>query len=102
MAIDSVDGQGRTPLFYAAIGNHPEAVRFLAERGAAIDVSDRREETPLIGACAKAANEAAQMLLELGADPERRDSRGRTAQDRARGLAPACDAASPGSPADLR
>ena len=94
-AVDRPDELGRTPLFYAALGNHPALIRYLHGQGAALDVRGRHDETPLIGACSKNADDAARTLLELGADGTLLDRKGRSARDRARSGAPACQAAHP-------
>ena len=81
--VDRRDGQGRTPLFHAALTDHAEIVVFLLDRGADADAHDQFGDTPLMVACAKGHAKTAAVLLARGADPSLKDQEGRTAQDRA-------------------
>jgi ankyrin repeat protein len=73
---------GFTPLHLAAFFRHPEAARFLVERGALVDVVARNAElevTPLQSAAASREEETAALLLERGADPNVQQRGGFTA-----------------------
>ena len=46
-AINAADNTGRTALHGAALQGYDQVVRFLADRGATLDVKDKRGFTPL-------------------------------------------------------
>ncbi|MBW3540608.1 MAG: ankyrin repeat domain-containing protein [Planctomycetes bacterium] len=79
------DSIGRTPLHYAAEGNRPEAVEFLAAQEADVEAQDNLGDTPLRAAAVTGALDAAKKLIQLGADPKarRRATRGPSVLDRA-------------------
>jgi ankyrin repeat protein len=81
--VDRADVQRRTPLFHAALGDHPDVVAFLLDRGADANARDQFGDTPLIVACAKGHAATAALLLKRGADASLEDQEGRTARDRA-------------------
>ncbi|KAF3002348.1 hypothetical protein E8E14_007399 [Neopestalotiopsis sp. 37M] len=69
-ATDQKDGDGRTPLFYAAENGHAAAITLLIERGANIDSNIANGEwTPLRLALSKGHIEATRRLINGGADP---------------------------------
>lgn len=65
---NSVDGDGRTALHWAAWENHPQVVQLLLERGALIDAQDNNGDTPLILAGAYGSLDAWKVLIDNGAD----------------------------------
>lgn len=68
--LDATDGDGLTPLMWAARGNRAAEVESLLEGGADPDrVDDRNGWTPLWHAIHKSSNEAIAALLSGGADP---------------------------------
>ncbi|GMV80516.1 MAG: hypothetical protein AMXMBFR7_17000 [Planctomycetota bacterium] len=91
------DRLGVTALHRAVRARQPAAVKLLLEHGAAVDAEDKgRGSTPLRRAVTNtgaggtagkqnAALEIARLLLKHGADPLRKDARGRTVVQSARG-----------------
>ncbi|MBE7467217.1 MAG: ankyrin repeat domain-containing protein [Planctomycetes bacterium] len=91
------DWLGVTSLHRAVRARQPAAVKLLLEHGAAVDAEDKgRGSTPLRRAVTNtgaggtagkqdAALEIARLLLKHGADPRRKDARGRTVAQSARG-----------------
>jgi CubicO group peptidase (beta-lactamase class C family) len=76
---------GRRALNWAASKNHPEAVRLLLKRGAAIDAPNLTGFTPLHHAAESGSHEAAGVLLSAGANRELRNKSGERPADVARG-----------------
>jgi len=74
-------------LRYACSRGHVETVRALLEFGADANLTNEGE-TPLMLACRQGSLAIVGMLLGAGADPTARDSRNRTALDRARAFLP--------------
>lgn len=67
---DTFDGDGLTPLMYAARDNDVKAIAGLIAAGAEVNRTDRRNGwTPLLHAIHTGAAEAAAALLAGGADP---------------------------------
>jgi len=54
--VNAADSNGRTALHGAAQKGYDQVVRFLASKGAALDVKDRRGLTPLDAAMGKLGN----------------------------------------------
>ena len=77
-------GSGRRPLNWAASKNHPEAVRLLLQRGAAVDAVNRTGFTALHHAAESGATEVAKDLLAAGANRELKNESGEHAADVAR------------------
>lgn len=77
--INSTDSQAYTPLHYAALCNHVEAVRILLDRGAEPGIADREDRTPLHLAIACGHWACAKILLEKGASVMARDWLGQSA-----------------------
>lgn len=50
---DARDAYGNTPLHYAAISGHEEAIRFLFENGAQLEAFNEFGHTPIFMAAAK-------------------------------------------------
>ena len=63
------DQFGRTPLYLAAINNHPDVCRYLILRGADLSSRDVNWWTPLHIAVMNGNFEVAELLLRRGADP---------------------------------
>jgi ankyrin repeat protein len=78
-AVDSRDGDGRTPLHYAAAGGDAELVGYLTSKGAKLEVQDAHLKTPLHLAAMSDNREAVAALLKSGAALETRDDYLRTA-----------------------
>jgi uncharacterized protein len=76
---------GWSPLHYAATGPDPKIVTLLLERGAIVDAESPDRSTPLMLAARYGKEESVKLLLARGADPKRRNDRGMTAADFARG-----------------
>lgn len=86
--IDSLDTRrnpnGRRALNWAAWYNHPEAIRFLAARGASLNLANWTGFTPLHHAAENGCLEAARVLLALGADRSQLNQMGQRPVDVAR------------------
>jgi ankyrin repeat protein len=61
--------RGPTPLMFAAGAGHLEVVRWLVERGLALDEQDTHAETALYTASEEGRTPVVRLLLEGGADP---------------------------------
>ena len=72
---------GFTPVGLAAFFGHPEAVRFLIERGADVHAVARNpmRVQPLHAATAARSVESVRLILEAGADPDAEQQEGWTA-----------------------
>lgn len=68
VALDSRDGQGRTPLLVATHGNHIDAAKVLIEAGADVNAKDNIHDSPYLYAGARGLNEILQLTLSHGAD----------------------------------
>ncbi len=78
----SVEGQ---PLLHAAAQNAAcDAMEWLIQSGARVNLRDAENSTPLIQATLSGSPAAVRLLLEKGADPKLRDSTGKSAHDYAR------------------
>lgn len=77
--VEARDGQGMTPLHYAAYGRSADLVNFLIDQGAKTDAKDTQGHTPLHIAAMNDGAEVAGALLKRGAGLETRDDYGRTA-----------------------
>lgn len=69
--VDSFDDLGRTPLHYAALRGHLDAVSALLRAGADVNARDvaRLSNTPLGEVASTCSLEMAELLVEAGADP---------------------------------
>ena len=67
--VDSQNGVGMTPLFYAAREGKPEVVKMLVKSGANINHQDVRNWTPLFMAIISEDAEIVSYLLREGANP---------------------------------
>jgi uncharacterized protein len=77
--LDSKDEKfGETPLMVASQEGHVGMVRWLLDKGAAINERNSRGETAVLRSCRKGRTPVARLLLERGADPTIADSGGRT------------------------
>jgi len=72
-------GTGETPLHYLVVENNLEAVRFLHEAGAELNVQDDFGASPLADSLRLGYLEVTEYLLGHGADPHSVDENGRTA-----------------------
>ncbi|KAM6527505.1 hypothetical protein FSOLCH5_003571 [Fusarium solani] len=75
---DTKDGDGRTPLSYAAEDGHEAVVRLLLKRGAHTEAPDEKGRTPLLWAAANGQEAVVRLLLKRGAHTEAPDEKGRT------------------------
>ena len=83
--LDALNLSGGTPLHDAALGGNTDVIDLLLNRGAKIDAKERESgATALMLAASIGRTDAVALLLQRGANPKVRDSRGRTALDRAK------------------
>ena len=85
--VESKDDEfGWTPLSFAALNGHLDAVKFLVEEGGAdVESKDLSQKTPLSRAAAEGHLEVVKFLVEEGgADITSKDEDGKTALDLAR------------------
>ncbi|KAH7133162.1 ankyrin repeat-containing domain protein [Dactylonectria estremocensis] len=68
--MDVRDGDGRTPLWYAASRGMTGTVKVLLQLGAAVNTEDTYNVTPLYQATENRHSEVVKLLLEAGADPQ--------------------------------
>jgi ankyrin repeat protein len=68
MDIDCKNYQGETPLHVAACDGHKEAVEYLLQRGAGINIQDKRGCTPLHWAAMQGHHSVVEILLAQGAN----------------------------------
>jgi ankyrin repeat protein len=66
------DGQGRSPLYWAAAAGQAAVVELLLARGADIHLGARSGDTPLVVAAQNGHERVVQLLLEHSADPSLR------------------------------
>jgi ankyrin repeat protein len=67
--VHRTDSIGQTPLHYAAEGDQPQAIEFLAAHGADLDLRSHLGNTPLHVAAMTGSLASARTLIDLGADP---------------------------------
>jgi ankyrin repeat protein/Tol biopolymer transport system component len=77
--VEARDGDGNTPLHYAAHGQDAGLVNFLIDKGAKIDLAGAQVKTPLHIAAIYDRREVVDALLKRGAALETRDDYARTA-----------------------
>ena len=77
--VDSRDGDGLTPLHYAAREGDTELINYLVDRGAKLELQTAQAKTPLHLAAMNDREAAAAVLLKRGAALEARDDYQRTA-----------------------
>jgi len=77
--INQPTAQGMTPIAFAALQGHTDAVRALAAKGADVSVVDAEGHTLIHLACSKGHVATATSLRELGVPVAARDAAGRTA-----------------------
>lgn len=75
---DTVDPEGRSLVYHAAVQGHRDLVQWLVEQGADPDHTSPGGRTALHDAVAAGQPEVASFLLQAGADPDRADEAGRT------------------------
>lgn len=78
------EDRGNTPLMDAAAAGHCEVVRYLADRGAELEIRSRNGQTALLLAVGNRKVKTAKELLARGADPSVADNLGMTAVQYAR------------------
>lgn len=71
--VNITDGEGRTPLFEAIIGNNADAIQWLIEQGADVNHQDRNGWTPLHFAVQEKQVDTVTLLLDRGADTNLHD-----------------------------
>jgi uncharacterized protein len=76
--LDATNGNGSTPLLLAAAEGHVGVVRWLLDRGAAIDQRDAYGHTALCAASFYGPPPVVRLLVERGADPTIPTQRGWT------------------------
>jgi len=79
LLLEARDGDGDTPLHYAAHGGKVELIDYFIDKGAKLEPQDARQKTPLHLAAMYDRNEAVAALLKRGAALETRDDYARTA-----------------------
>jgi ankyrin repeat protein len=77
--VDSRDGDGLTPLHYAATEGDVDLINYLVDKGAKLELQSARAKTPLHLAAMNDRRDAVAALLKRGAALETRDDYGRTA-----------------------
>ena len=83
--LDSKDGSGRTPLWWAAVRGHEAVMRLLLEKGAELDSKDMLGLTSLSLAAGSGHEAVVRLLLEKGAELDSEDWSGQTPLSRAAG-----------------
>jgi uncharacterized protein len=76
--VNAAQGDGTTPLHWAAYRLDAELVRRLLDQGARADVQNRYASSPLAEAVKAANPELVEMLLDAGADANTRNADGQT------------------------
>jgi len=84
--LDAVDGKGRTALHYNCAGGSSQAVLYLLEHGASVNMQDQGGSTPLHWACRYGHAPIVRLLLEAKADPDCQNSLGDTSMHEAAAL----------------
>jgi len=77
--VDAKDENGRTPLHWAARGVHFELMKYLVEKGAAVNAADSYSIRPLFSLVTRNHLQAAEFLMKSGADLKVQNSEGFTA-----------------------
>ncbi len=76
--VSSKDGDGETPLHWAAANGHNDVVNFLLSNKADVNAKDNSGDTPLHEVAGKGYKDTAELLLANGADVKAKDNNGYT------------------------
>jgi hypothetical protein len=83
--VNSMDENGKTPLYWTAISDHPEAtVKLLLDRGAQVNTPGVDGKTPLYHHAFHGNSESVKLLLDRGAQVDTPDVDGKTPLDAAK------------------
>lgn len=77
-AINGCDGNGNTPLHYAAEWKYDENITYIVNKGGDINKKNSLGETPLFNAAKVNSPSTIKLLVEKGANPNARDLLGNT------------------------
>ncbi|MCX6569195.1 MAG: ankyrin repeat domain-containing protein [Candidatus Aminicenantes bacterium] len=77
--LDARDGDGMTPLHYAAMGGNADLINYFIDKGAKLELKSVEGETPLLLAASLDRRAAVDALLKRGAALETRNNYLRTA-----------------------
>ena len=64
--IDSTDREGRTPLIYAVIGNHPHIIQLLHKHSASLNLPDFDGRTAIHWAAYYSRHEILRLMIQIG------------------------------------
>lgn len=84
--LDAVDAKGRTALHYNCAGGSMQAVLYLLQRQASLELPDRAGSTPLHWASRYGHAPIVRVLLEASSNPDRQNSLGDTSLHEAAAL----------------
>ena len=76
--VDSLSGDGCSPLYYAVLGRHLPVVKLLISKGCDINQPDLEGTSPLHGSAQVGSMDSCKLLVEAGANISAEDNLGRT------------------------
>ena len=79
--INMEDGNGNTPLMYAAENGNKDIVKLLIDKGANVNKQDKNGKTPLMYAVVKGNKDIVKLLIENGAIVNKQNKDGQKALD---------------------